>query len=171
MFFCVLLCGAPITFSLLTPQRTKPAVSNRTLEAEAADRGTLNRTYCHTLEHGCERPTTYFDKLGQFLGIASMTPSHRLLEPVLTVPAGLNISINGWAGDRIRANELNWLIPAPATNPGMAGMFTHRLEWPLPDNPVAWAGEFAGKYLISAVQSLSLTANAELELIVRQFVS
>src|SRR5262245_56679793 len=98
-------------------------------------------------------------------------PSHRLLEPVLTVPPDLHISISGWAGDRMRANELNWLIPAPATNPGMIGMFTHRLEWPLPDNPVAWAGEFAGKYLISAIQSLSLTANPDLELVVRRFVT
>ena len=99
------------------------------------------------------------------------TPSHRFLQPALEAPAGLQISINGWAGERIRANELNWLIPAPATNPGMVGMFTHRLEWPLPDNPVAWAGEFAGKYLISAIQSLSLTANPELELVVRRFVA
>ena len=99
------------------------------------------------------------------------TPTHRLLEPALTTPADLHISFNGWAGDRIRANELNWLIPAPATNPGMIGMFGHRLEWPLPDNPVAWAGEFAGKYLISAIQSLSLTANPELELVVRRFVT
>jgi DUF1680 family protein len=50
-------------------------------------------------------------------------------------------------------------------------MFTHRLEATLPDNPVPWAGEFAGKYLLSAVQSLYLTVNADLERVVRQFVA
>lgn len=105
------------------------------------------------------------------------TPSHRLFEPALAVPADLRISINGWAGERIRANELNWLIPAPATNLGMVQMFAHRLDphaSNLPDDtrdPVPWAGEFAGKYLLSAVQSLCLTANADLERVVRRFIA
>ena len=96
-------------------------------------------------------------------------PTHRLLEPALSVPADLQLSINGWLGERIRANELHWLIPAPETNPGMVEMFAQRLN--LPDSPVPWAGEFAGKYLLSAVQSLRLTANADLERVVRQFVT
>ena len=97
------------------------------------------------------------------------SPSHRLLDPLLTVPPETRLTINGYLGDRIRANEANWLIPAPASNPGMIGMFARRLN--LPDSPVPWAGEFAGKYLISAVQSLALTANATLEGVVRQFVA
>jgi hypothetical protein len=72
-------------------------------------------------------------------------------------------------GDRIRANQSNWLIPAPATNPGMIEIFDQRLN--LRDNPVPWAGEFAGKYLISAVQSLRLTSDPVLNLVVSRFVS
>lgn len=62
----------------------------------------------------------------------------------------------GAIGDRIRANTDNWLLRAPGSNPGMIGMFKLRDRKPAP-NLVPWAGEFAGKYLISAVQSLRLT--------------
>src|SRR4051794_18855369 len=98
-------------------------------------------------------------------------PGHRSLKPVLAAPASVTFSFGGWIGARVRANESNWLIPAPATNPGMIDMFRQRLTNPLPDFPVAWAGEFAGKYLISAVQSLRLTANPALRRVVEQFVA
>jgi DUF1680 family protein len=104
------------------------------------------------------------------------TPSHRLLEPALEASGNLHFSIDGWLGDRIRANELNWLIPAPDTNPGMVEMFAHRQNLRFGNtngdtrDPVPWAGEFAGKYLLSAVQSLRLTANPDLESVVRRFV-
>jgi DUF1680 family protein len=94
--------------------------------------------------------------------------SHRVLQPTLSAPPDLRISLTGWLGERIAANEMNWLIPAPATNPGMVEVFTHRLN--LTDDDVQWAGEFAGKYLISAVQSLNLTSNADLERVTNQFV-
>jgi DUF1680 family protein len=96
-------------------------------------------------------------------------PNFRQLNPVLAAPPELRLTINGLIGDRIGANESNWLIPAPATNPGIIEIFNQRLN--LRDNPVAWAGEFAGKYLISAVQSLRLTSNPALDFVVRQFVS
>ena len=96
-------------------------------------------------------------------------PTHRLLSPALTAPPELRMAISGFIGDRICANESNWLIPAPATNPGMIEIFNQRLN--LQDNPVAWAGEFAGKYLISAVQSLRLTSNPALSVVLREFVS
>lgn len=95
-------------------------------------------------------------------------PSHRVLDPALLAPPELSLTVDGWLGERIQANESNWLIPAPATNPGMIRLFADRLN--LPDFTVPWAGEFAGKYLISAVQSLALTSNPVLELVVRQFV-
>jgi hypothetical protein len=98
-------------------------------------------------------------------------PTHRTLKPILSVPSSLTFTFGGWIGDRIRANETNWLIPAPATNPGMIDMFRQRLMSPMPDKPVAWAGEFAGKYLISAVQSLRLTANSDLRRVVQTFVA
>src|ERR1035438_7068581 len=88
-------------------------------------------------------------------------PSHRKINPALAAPPELRLTINGWIGNRSGANESNWLIPAPATNPGMIEMFNQRLN--LRDNPVPWAGEFAGKYLISAMQSLRLTSNPALD--------
>src|SRR5690349_18778948 len=79
---------------------------------------------------------------------------------------------HGLVGDRVRANEVNWLIPTPSNNPGMLGMFAHRTDAGYLDSerPVAWAGEFAGKYLMSAIQSLRMTRNPELTAVVSGFV-
>src|SRR5712675_512055 len=44
-----------------------------------------------------------------------------------------------------------WLKVAPKSNPAMIDMFRDRDRLPLRDL-VPWAGEFAGKYLTSAVQ-------------------
>jgi DUF1680 family protein len=102
---------------------------------------------------------------------------HRSVAPALGCPPDLRLSLAGWVGERIRVNESNWLIPAPATNPGMLEMFAHRnnLQYVnglvVAGDPVPWAGEFAGKYLLSAVQSLRLTGNAELEKVVATFVA
>ena len=96
-------------------------------------------------------------------------PSYRTRQPLLHVPPEISFEFAGWVGDRIRANENNWLIPAPSVNPGMIGMFRNRdrLTWA----PAAWIGEYAGKYLISAVQSLRLTRNPSLAAVVETFVS
>jgi DUF1680 family protein len=102
---------------------------------------------------------------------------HRLLNPALECPADLQLSLAGWVGERIRVNESNWLIRAPATNPGMLEMFAHRDNLRYVNgrvdagDPVPWAGEFAGKYLLSAEQSLRLMGNAELEDVVGAFVA
>jgi DUF1680 family protein len=96
--------------------------------------------------------------------------------PSLYRPIDLNFRPEGWVGERVRANETNWLIPQPSTNPGMVEMFANRgnvraVNGPGDTrDPVAWAGEFAGKYLISVVQSLRLTGNSELERVAREFV-
>jgi len=77
----------------------------------------------------------------------------------------------------VGVNEASWLIPAPGSNPGMVEMFSHRqnvrfVNGPFEiDDPVPWAGEFAGKYMLSAVQSLRLTGNGELRAVVDEFVS
>jgi uncharacterized protein len=75
---------------------------------------------------------------------------------------GAAFRFTGVMGDRIEANLRNWLLPAPAANPGMLEMFRVRDRSPRPDL-VPWAGEFVGKYLISAIQSLSLADAPELE--------
>jgi DUF1680 family protein len=75
----------------------------------------------------------------------------------------------GWVGERVDANVNHWLLPAPSANPGMLEMFRMRDREPAPQL-VPWAGEFAGKYLHSAVESLRLTADPQLEAHIRRFV-
>ena len=79
-------------------------------------------------------------------------------------------AFEGVVGGRIRANIDGWLIPAPGANPGMIEMFRMRDRQP-PPKLVDWAGEFAGKYLISAVQTLRLSDRVDLRDRVRSFVS
>lgn len=68
---------------------------------------------------------------------------------------------SGPIGERISANVDQWLIPAPVANPGMIQMFHLRDRAPLP-KLVPWAGEFAGKYLISAIQAMRMSDRADL---------
>jgi hypothetical protein len=101
-------------------------------------------------------------------------PFQRVAPELDTAAIYLEVTLTGWVGDRVRANEENWLIPAPTTNPGIIEMFAHRLDPAIPgltDNWwVPWVGEFAGKYLISAVQSLRLRKSIELKQVVIEFV-
>src|SRR5207237_8696492 len=67
----------------------------------------------------------------------------------------------GPVGTRIEANVDNWLLRAPQANPGMLEMFRMRDRQPVPQL-VPWAGEFVGKYLISAVQALRMSDDPRL---------
>lgn len=67
----------------------------------------------------------------------------------------------GPVGARITANIDQWLLPAPSSNPGMLEMFRLRDRFPVPQL-VPWAGEFAGKYLISCVQAIRMSDRADL---------
>ena len=67
----------------------------------------------------------------------------------------------GVIGARLRANECNWLMKAPGANPGMLDMFKSRDDVS-PQDIVPWAGEFAGKFLLSAIQALRLSDKSEL---------
>ncbi len=74
-------------------------------------------------------------------------------------------------GKRVDANIEHWLLRMPDANPGVIDMF-HRRDRQLPyPQVVPWAGEFAGKYLISAVQALDMTNDPRLEPAVREFVN
>lgn len=75
----------------------------------------------------------------------------------------------GWIGGRAQASIHNWLLPAPAANPGMLEMFRARELKPQP-NLVPWAGEFAGKYLQSSVETLRVSPNRPLQDHIRSFV-
>jgi len=65
-------------------------------------------------------------------------------------------------GERVHANIDNWLLRAPEANPGMLEMFRRRDREPVPDL-MPWAGEFVGKYLISAIQACRMTDDGRLK--------
>lgn len=87
---------------------------------------------------------------------------------------GIRLNFDGFAGERIQAMVDQWLLPAPAANPGMLEMFRVRDREPKP-NLVPWAGEFVGKYLISAIQTLRMTESPALrhttEAVVQELIS
>ena len=62
-----------------------------------------------------------------------------------------------------------WLKVAPGSNPAMIEMFRDRDRLPRRDM-APWAGEFAGKYLTSAVQILRLTGDPGLRDTIESFV-
>jgi DUF1680 family protein len=94
----------------------------------------------------------------------------RRAPPVLETPVNARFRFDGFLGDRLAANQRNWLLPAPASNPSMLQMFRDRDRTP-PRDLVPWAGEFAGKYLISAVQSLRITRSRALKAALQAFVA
>lgn len=53
-------------------------------------------------------------------------------------------------GGRLEVNLNHWLLTAPVANPAMLQMFRYRDRQPR-RALVPWAGEFSGKYLLSAV--------------------
>ena len=85
--------------------------------------------------------------------------------------AGSHWRFEGTMRQRIEANITNWLLRAPGANPGLIDMF-HQRDRHLPyAEPVPWAGEFAGKYLISAVQALRMSDDPKLKSFVASFVN
>jgi DUF1680 family protein len=63
-----------------------------------------------------------------------------------------------------------WLLTAPRANPAMLEMFRDRDAPPFRDL-LPWSGEFAGKYLTSAVQVLRLTGSRRLKVWLQQFTN
>jgi len=78
-------------------------------------------------------------------------------------------AFGGPLGERIERDVGAWLLPAPTANPGMLEMLRTRDRKPEPQL-VPWAGEFAGKYLTSAVLALRMTREPDLERCVARFV-
>lgn len=85
-----------------------------------------------------------------------------------------HFEFNGPVGARVQANIDNWLLRAPQANPGLIEMFRLRDRNP-PPQLVPWAGEFVGKYLISAIQALRMSDDPRLRQqvadIVAQFIA
>ncbi len=75
----------------------------------------------------------------------------------------------GPLGDRVDANVDGWLVRAPQANPGLLAMFRLRDRQPKPQL-VPWAGEFVGKYLISAIQALRMTNDPRLKATVQSVI-
>ncbi len=101
-------------------------------------------------------------------------PSHAAAGEVgrlaLENPTGVRYAFEGPVGDRIAASLENWLLPAPVANPGMIEMFRLRDRKPVP-NLVPWAGEFIGKYLISAVQARRMVDDPAFDEFLRDLIS
>ncbi|GBC95568.1 hypothetical protein HRbin16_01359 [bacterium HR16] len=89
--------------------------------------------------------------------------------PVCEPPREARFHLEGWMGDRLQANLNHWLLTAPVANPAILQMFRDRDRQPR-RALVPWAGEFAGKYLISAVQGYRLGRDRRLRDLLRWFV-
>ncbi len=96
---------------------------------------------------------------GSYYAVAQPVPDRGRLELDSLPHAQFNFT--GVLAQRINANVDNWLLRAPQDNPGMLEMFRLRDRQPTPQL-VPWAGEFVGKYLISAVQALRMTEDPRL---------
>ena len=92
------------------------------------------------------------------------------MKPVLDRNGTTKFGIEGAVAAYLQGVTDQWLLIAPHANPGMLEIFRDRDRLPRRDM-VSWAGEFAGKYLTSAVQVLRLTGNATLRKQIRRFVS
>ncbi len=91
------------------------------------------------------------------------------LPPAMETVRGASFNMGGEIGRRLAAVTEQWVLPAPAANPGMLAMFRERDRLPL-RNMVPWAGEFAGKYLTHASQIFSLTRDPRLKAHLQAFV-
>lgn len=89
--------------------------------------------------------------------------------PVCEPPREARFRLEGWIADRLQANLNQWLFTAPIANPAMLQMFRDRDRYPR-RALVPWAGEFAGKYLISAVQGYRLNRDRRLRDLLQWFV-
>ena len=92
------------------------------------------------------------------------------ISPLFESVVGALMDFRGPVGDRIRANQRNWLSTAPASNPAMIEMFHDRDSVPGRDL-LPWSGEFAGKYLTSAVEGYRLTHDPSLRKTVAGFAA
>ncbi len=105
---------------------------------------------------------------------ASTIPSGltRQIVSQLDPPTQAIFQFGGVMGQRLAANQRNWLMVAPIANPAMVEMFRDRdLPGRKPSYDLLWwSGEFAGKYLISGVQGLRITRDPHLHETLQTFV-
>lgn len=91
-----------------------------------------------------------------------------MIEPKCSRAEKSEFVLEGPISGYLRGVTEQWLLVAPDANPAMLEMFRDRDRTPL-RNLVPWAGEFAGKYLTSAVQVLRVTGDPRLRIHLKQF--
>jgi len=84
--------------------------------------------------------------------------------------AGTRFNLRGWIGNYLNAVSEQWLKVAPFGNPAMVEMFRDRDREPKREL-LPWAGYFAWKYLVSAVQVYRVTGDASLRQVIAEVVS
>ena len=89
---------------------------------------------------------------------------------VFESPRGVRLELQGAMGERVERNIDQWLLTAVDANPGMLEMLRVRDRQPVPDI-MPWAGEFVGKYLLTAVQACRMSDLPELREQVRRTVA
>jgi DUF1680 family protein len=108
--------------------------------------------------------------------VALLAPFSRAVEqgalPFESV-SGAHFAFRGPVGDRVKRDLDEWLLRAPESNPGMLEMFRVRDRSPAPQI-VPWAGEFVGKYLLSAIEALRMSDDprlrSEVERTIRELI-
>ncbi|MHB9033346.1 MAG: beta-L-arabinofuranosidase domain-containing protein [Anaerolineae bacterium] len=86
-----------------------------------------------------------------------------------SVPSSVRCLLHGIIKSRLEANLEQWLLVAPQANPAMLEMFRDRERLPRRDL-LCWSGEFAGKYLTSAVLCYRLDRDERLRRQIDRFV-
>ena len=74
------------------------------------------------------------------------------VEPAFQSVTRADFDFGGFVGGRLHANLENWELRAPDANPALIEMFYDRERKP-DRQPLAWSGEFVGKYLCSSILS------------------
>src|SRR5690242_10146414 len=116
------------------------------------------------------------------LGTVVASPSAQLVQPALGASTnelpkrracsritGTHFMLSGWIGNYLNAVSEQWLKVAPFSNPAMLDMFRDRDREPKREL-LPWSGEFAGKYLTSAVQVYRVTGDMSLRGLLADFV-
>jgi len=93
-----------------------------------------------------------------------------LRKPLCSRVPGTTFQLQGRVQEYLAGVTAQWLRVAPASNPAMLEMFRDRDRLPL-RYMVPWAGEFAGKHLVSAVQVWRVTGDEALRRDIAEFVA
>jgi len=92
-------------------------------------------------------------------------------------PEDAKFEFRGFMGERIDMNLKHWLLIAPKENPLMFDMFKQEerdrntVNTGQPSDLQWFSGEFAGKYLISAIQSFQITHDEDLKNTIEKYVN